>query len=78
MDVQRGQIAEHAEAWRRVADAQAALQAKELPQLATAQALAYLAPAFQYAANVAELQPVSGLTVQQSWFARFRERHPVQ
>lgn len=78
MDVQRRRIAEHVEAWRRVADAEAALRAKELPQLSTAQALAYLAPAFQYAAKVTAPLPISGLMVQQSWFARFRERHPVQ
>ena len=78
MDVQRRRIAEHVEAWRRVSAAEATLRAKELPQLATAQALEYLAPAFQYAASVSELLPVSGLVVQQKWFARFRERHAVQ
>ncbi|MSU51217.1 MAG: hypothetical protein EXS37_19370 [Opitutus sp.] len=78
MDVQRHRVAEIVEAWRRVADMEAALKAKELPQLSTAQALAYLAPAFQYAAGVSELRPGSGLVVQQSWFSRYRERHPVQ
>ena len=78
MDLQRRRIAEQAEAWRRVADVEDALKAEELPLLLTAQVLEYLAPAFQYAAEVAEPRSESGLIMQQRWFARFRERHAVQ
>ena len=72
---QRSRIAESVKAWRRVAEVGEALEAKELPQISTAHALAYLAPAFKYAASVSNPPSASGLLEQQRWFVRFRERH---
>ena len=75
---QRSRIVGSVEAWRRVAEVGAALAAKELPLVSTALALAYLAPAFEYAASVSDPQPASGLLEQQRWFVRFREHHAFQ
>jgi len=77
MELQRRRIIENEQAWERVGLAEAALRARELPGLSTPRVLAYLAPAFELAAKTAELRPVSGLVVQQSWFARLRERDSV-